>query len=73
VQRDSLGQKIRHVSDRFPSEHQKTLFVVMLIKHWHRFPREIVESPSFQIFKSHVNMVLENFHPAYVVEAGGQG
>jgi len=29
-------------------------------EHWHRFPRDVVESPLLEIFKSHLNMILGN-------------
>ena len=33
---------------------------LLVTKHWHRLPREAVESPSLEIFKSHLDMVLGN-------------
>jgi len=42
------------------SEHQETLFTVRVTEHWHRFPREAVESPTLEILKSHLDMVLGN-------------
>jgi len=33
---------------------------VKVTKHWHRLPREAVESPSLEIFKSHLDVVPGN-------------
>jgi len=32
----------------------------MAIKHWHMLPKEAVESPSLEIFKTCLDMVLGN-------------
>ena len=36
-------------------------FTVMVSKHWKRLPRKVVESPSLEIFKSCLNVVLDNW------------
>ena len=52
------GQKLKHKS--FPLNIRNHFFTVRMTKHWHRLPREVVESPSLEIFKSHLDMVLGN-------------
>ena len=39
---------------------RKYYCTVRVTEHWHRLPREVVESPFFEIFKSHLDMVLGN-------------
>ena len=39
-------------------------------KHWHRLSREVVESPSLEIFKSHLDMVLGSWLWVALLEQG---
>lgn len=39
---------------------KKSLFTVGVTEHWHMLPKEIVQFPSLEIFKSHVNIVQGN-------------
>ena len=34
------------------------LFMVRVMEHWNRLPREVVESPSMEIFKTHLDAYL---------------
>jgi len=46
---------------RFPLNIRKHFFTVRVPKHWHRLPKEVVESPSSEIFRSHLDTVLGNW------------
>lgn len=39
---------------------RKNFFTVRAVRHWHRFPREVGEFPSLQVFKRHVHVALGN-------------
>jgi len=43
---------------RFPRNIRKHFFTVRVTRHWHRLPREAVETPSLEIFRRHLGTVL---------------
>ncbi|KAK4818686.1 hypothetical protein QYF61_017907 [Mycteria americana] len=52
------GHKLRH--SRVPLNIRKRFLTARVTEHWHRLPREVVESPSLEIFKSRLDTVLGN-------------
>ena len=53
------GHKLKH--RRVPLNIRKHFFTMRVTEHWHRLPREVVESLSLEIFKSHLDTVLGNW------------
>jgi len=43
---------------KFHANMQKNLFMVRMMEHWNRLPREAVEAPSMQIFKTSLDAYL---------------
>ncbi|KFV79884.1 hypothetical protein N308_05341, partial [Struthio camelus australis] len=37
---------------------RKNFFPVRVTEHWNRLPREAVEAPSLEIFKTHLDVIL---------------
>ncbi|KFV80628.1 hypothetical protein N308_12492, partial [Struthio camelus australis] len=50
------GHKLNH--RKFHLNLRKNFFTLKATEHWNRSPREAVESPSLDIFKSHLDMIL---------------
>jgi len=45
---------------RFRLDIRKKFFTMMVVKHWHRLPREVVDTPSLKAFKARLDGALSN-------------